>query len=205
MKRFGEFLKTTALGGLFVMLPVLLLYLLISEALDLVVALATPIADLFPKGTFDKINTPVLIGIILLVGASFIIGLIMRSRKGRGLGNWMERTVFERLPGYTALKHLTRGFQDLKEGGAFRPALLKASDGMKDVVYVIEDHEDGNMTVLVPQAPAAFSGFVRIVSRDRVEMMDANLGDVTRVLGYWGLGMRDLVGGGNRHSPPSRS
>ena len=50
MKNLLEFLKTTAMGGLFVLLPVLLLYLLLSEALDLIVALATPIADLFPGG-----------------------------------------------------------------------------------------------------------------------------------------------------------
>ena len=35
MKQLLEFLKATALGGMFVLLPVLLLYLLISEALDL--------------------------------------------------------------------------------------------------------------------------------------------------------------------------
>jgi len=54
MKGLIEFLKTTALGGLFVVLPVLLLYMLLGEMLGLVIGLATPIADLFPKGTFDK-------------------------------------------------------------------------------------------------------------------------------------------------------
>ena len=56
MKQLLEFLKTTVLGGLFVLLPLLLLYLLLSEALGLIVVLAKPIADLFPKGTFDKIK-----------------------------------------------------------------------------------------------------------------------------------------------------
>ena len=56
MKQLLEFLKTTALGGLFVLLPLLLLYLLLSEALGLIVVLAGPIADLFPKATFDDIK-----------------------------------------------------------------------------------------------------------------------------------------------------
>ena len=75
MKRLTEFLKTTALGGLFVLLPVLLLYLVLTEALEMVVALATPIADLFPKGTFDQVTSPVIIALILIVGVSFLIGL----------------------------------------------------------------------------------------------------------------------------------
>ena len=79
MGRLMDFLKTTALGGLFVLLPVLLLYLLVSEALDLIVALATPIADLFPKGTFDRINEPVILGLILILVVSFLIGLALRS------------------------------------------------------------------------------------------------------------------------------
>jgi len=47
MKRFTKFLKTTIMGGLFVLLPLLLLYLLLAEALPLVIVLATPIAVLF--------------------------------------------------------------------------------------------------------------------------------------------------------------
>ena len=70
MKQLLEFLKTTALGGLFVLLPVLLLYLLLAEALGLIVILAEPIADLFPKGTFDEIKHPEVVGLILIMGLS---------------------------------------------------------------------------------------------------------------------------------------
>jgi hypothetical protein len=59
------------MGGIFVLLPVLLLYLLLSEALDLIVALVSPIADLFPEGTFDKVEFPVMVGLILILAVSF--------------------------------------------------------------------------------------------------------------------------------------
>ena len=49
MKTTMEFLKTCFLGGLFVLLPLLLFYLLFSELMDIIVALATPIADLVPE------------------------------------------------------------------------------------------------------------------------------------------------------------
>lgn len=55
MKTLSEFIKTSILGGLFVLLPLVLFYLLLSELLQVVVALATPIADLFPKDTFDAV------------------------------------------------------------------------------------------------------------------------------------------------------
>ena len=83
MKTITGFLKTCLVGGLFVLLPLLLFYLLFSEVMGLVVALATPIADLFPKGTFDKLSNPVIVAILLLLGSSFLFGLALRSNKMR--------------------------------------------------------------------------------------------------------------------------
>lgn len=194
MKQIGEFLKTTALGGLFVVLPVLLLYLLLGEVLDLVIGLATPIADLFPKGTFDRLTAPFPIAVTLLAGVSFVIGLALRLEGGRRLGEWIEGKVLERLPMYSALKSLTKAFREAGEGAAFRPALLGSSEGVRELIYVVEDHGDGQLTVLVPWAPTAFSGFVKIVARDQVEMLDTNLGEASRVLNHWGVGVRDLLG-----------
>ena len=196
MKRFGEFLKTTLLGGLFVLLPVLLLYLLLAETLPLIIALATPIADLFPKGTFDRTSSPVLIALILLVGASFVIGLALRSAAGRRLGGWIEQNALGRLPAYGALKGLTKGFVGATEGEAFRPALLISADRERELAYVIEDHGDGQLTLLLPWSPTAFAGSVKIVNQDRIELLDTNLGEFTKVLSHWGVGVRDLLGKG---------
>ncbi len=193
MRQLIEFLKTTALGGLFVLLPVLLLYLLFAEALELVVGLATPIADLFPAGTFDQARFPVVIALILIVGASFLIGLALRSEAGRRLGGWLENATLCRLPGYNALKNLTRGFAGNRQEGAFRPALLISPGGERELAYLIEDHGDGQVTVLVPWSPTAFAGSLKIVDRGRVELLDVNLGDFTKVLSHWGVGVRDLL------------
>jgi uncharacterized membrane protein len=70
---------------------------------------------------------------------------------------------------------------------------LTSTEGWRDIAYVIEDHGDGHLTVLIPWAPTAFSGSVKVVKQDRVEMLDANLGDVSKVLSLWGVGTRDLL------------
>ena len=73
MKQLTEFFKTVILGGLFVLLPLLLLYLLLDEMLELVVALATPIADLFPADTFEELSAPVVVAVVLILLASFLL------------------------------------------------------------------------------------------------------------------------------------
>ena len=194
MKGIGAFLKTTALGGLFVILPLLLLYLLIDEALGLIIALATPIADMFPSGTFDNINYPVLWALLLIVILSCLIGLALRSGLGKRIGSWIETTLLARIPPYNVLKSLTRGFVEIKEGAAFRPAILTSPDGVRELVYAVEEHEGGYMTVLVPWSPTPFAGSVKIVSRENVELLDVKLMEFTEALSHWGVGVNTLLG-----------
>ena len=193
MKNLMEFIKTSLIGGLFVLLPLVLFYLLLAEMLDLVVVLATPIADLFPKGTFDEVELPVIIAVVLLLGASFLFGLTLRSATLRRFGLWIERAVLGRLPVYNAVKSLSRGIVGAKEDGVFRPAILDSPNGVREIVYLIEDHGNGQVTVLVPWAPASFAGSVKIIGSDRIEMLDATLDEASRALAHWGVGVRELL------------
>jgi hypothetical protein len=63
MKKFTAFTGLCALEGLLVLLPILLFILLLMEIVSLVVGLATPIADLFPAGTFDDPEHPVALAV----------------------------------------------------------------------------------------------------------------------------------------------
>lgn len=196
MGRITAFLKTTALGGLLILLPLVLFYLMFAELLELVVALATPIADLFPKHLMDGVHFPVLVALVLIFGISFLLGLVIRLEAGRNLGRWIERKTLQRLPLYNTLKSLTDSMLDMERSGSFRPALLRSPDGDREIAYLVEEHEEGLATVLLPWAPTPMAGSVKIVRRDRLEILDASFADVTRVLSNWGIGVREIVGNG---------
>ena len=83
------------------------------------------------------------------------------------------------------------GFAETGKENAYKAGVLTSSQGERELVYVIEDDGDVPVTVLLPWAPMAFSGPVKIVDRKRIETLDADLGDVSRVLSEWGLGARD--------------
>lgn len=205
MKRIGDFLKATILGGLFVLLPVVLVYLILSEVMQLAVALATPIADLFPAGTFDKVTSPTVVAVLLIVGVSFVFGLLMLAGPGRALGSWIERKVLLPVPGYRVIKSLTRSLGNVDEEESFRPALLRSDDGSREFIYVIEDHGDGRVTVMIPWTPTAMAGNLKIVDRSRIEPLNASLADVTRVLGHWGVGSRELLNSTQSIQPKQKS
>lgn len=82
MKKLLAFLKTTILGGIFVMLPIVLIFLAFVEAYDLVVLVSTSITDLLFPGYITKSWISILIALGLLILISFILGLVMKSDIG---------------------------------------------------------------------------------------------------------------------------
>lgn len=193
MRTIAEFFRTCLLGGLVVLLPLLLFYLLFSELMGIIVALATPIADLFPEDTFGKLSDPLIVAIFLLMGTSFIFGLALRSHRLARIGSLLEQTTLMRLPLYKAVKQLSKGLVGAESDKAFKSGLLEADDGTTELVYIIEEHSDGRLTILVPWAPAGFAGSVKVVSAGRVTRLSASVGDASRVIAHWGVGMSDIM------------
>jgi uncharacterized membrane protein len=193
MNKIIEFLKTTILGGLFVLLPIIILYLALGKVTGVLVALATPFADLFFPGRFDDTQFPVLVSIILLIGVSFVLGLFMLSELSLRFGNWIDRTILGKLAIYNAIKSLTKGFADSQAETSFKPALLKSADGIKEFVYIVEDHGDDNLTVMIPWTPTPFTGTIKIVPKDHVEPLDVKMGKLTEALSQWGIGAKDIL------------
>lgn len=187
-----RFITTTLLGGLFVVLPVVLLYLIALKALQLAVKLSTPIAAVVPV-SLGPVKSPLLIAVVLIVGASFLVGLAMYSAPARRFGRRVEMETLGRFPPYKFLKGLTGAMAGGSGGSGFRPALLDLPNGTKMFVLIIEEHGDHAATVFVPSAPTPTIGAVQIAERNRLQPLDAKGGDVLQMLSSWGIGSRSLL------------
>jgi len=193
MKNLLSFFKLTAQGGLLVLMPILLFVLLLMEIIELVVGLATPIAGLFPAGTFDDMQHPVALAVILLTGASLLIGIAMKSNTAKKFGSWVEKKTLAKLPLFRFVKSLVSGLIGAEKSASFKPALLDAGNHQREIIYVVEDLGNGEVIALFPRAPTGFVGPVKIVPSDRVAPLDASLGDVSLVLSHMGLGAGKLL------------
>ena len=194
MKPFVEFLKSSILGGLLVLLPLLLLWILIAKAFDIIVEMATPFGHLLPRSVLvEAPRLKELLAVVVLVSASFIFGMLLRASFFRNVMNLMENHTLGRFPVYAALKGLVSEAIQPESAGGFKPAMLLLAEGMQRPAYVIEDHGDGNLTVFLPSAPAAFSGMVHVVSRDRVVFLDIKLIELIQSIARYGVGLRDLL------------
>ncbi len=187
-----KFIKTTLLGGLFVLLPLMLLWIGLKEIGGLLVEMATPIADLFPKGVFDNLTAPGVVAIFLIVGTSFILGLAARLAWLNSVGRHIEHSVLNRVPMYRMLKVISGALIDT-DSGDVRPALISDDSGGGDPCYVIEKHKDGRATVLIPWSPASFAGSIKVVQHSDLEILSCSLDEFSRSLSQIGVGVEECL------------
>ena len=104
MKKALVFVAKAVLGGLLVIVPIYLAVLLLLKGMKSVVGLVRPFALLLP----DWFPAEKALSLLLVLMICFLIGVAVRTRAGRVVRERIERTFFERIPGYALFRSLTQ-------------------------------------------------------------------------------------------------
>ena len=188
-----KFIKSVIVNGLVILIPLVLVFLAIKEMLELMIAIAMPIANLFPAGTFDNVKETEIIAALLILGVALFFGILSKLKAGRTLGRWIEKRSLNMIPMYRMLKSLVGAFLNLESEKSFKPALIENDGGDVEPAYVIEDRGRPRVVVLVPWAPTAFAGSVKLFPREKVHLLDVTLDEFSLSLTHLGTGMSDLL------------
>ena len=161
MKYAREFIRSTVVGGLFIVVPVYLAVLLLLKGMKSVAGLVRPIAALVP----DWLPAEGLLSLVLVLALCFLVGVAVRTRSGRAVRERMEKVFFERLPGYALLRSLTQRLAGDGEEQTWQPALAEIEDALVPA-FIIEELDDGRFTIFVPSVPTPFAGAVYVLGRN---------------------------------------
>jgi uncharacterized membrane protein len=189
MKALAEFLKTTLIGGLLIVVPVYFTLLLLGKALKGVVALLAPIVALLPERVhhFGQI-----FAIVLVVLVCFILGLIARTGLGRRAIEAFERRVLERMPGFAMLRSVVRRVSGSSDDAQFQPVLVEIEEALTPA-FIVEELDDDRFVVLVPSVPTPAAGSLYILPRQRVHWVDVPVTEAIAVITRWGTGTSKLL------------
>jgi len=188
MRTIAEFMKTTLIGGIIIVLPVYIAVLLILKAVQGLLAAVKPITAAIPASVeFDEI-----LAILVLAVICFIAGLIVRTRAGLRAKNAIERRVLQRLPGYTLLRGLAGRVTGQADEPSFAPALAEIEEALVPAL-IVEKLEDGSYTVLVPSVPTPMAGAIYILPPERVHPVDVPFTVALKVFSKWGTGAGEFV------------
>ena len=187
-----QFIKSRILTGLYVLLPIMLLWIGLREVGGVLAAMAEPIADMFPSSYFDDLKWPGVIAALVITAASLVIGIIAMFSVFAALGHKIETNILYRVPMYKMLKIISSSLVQADKSDV-APALLKASDGGGDPCYVMEEHENGLATVLLPWSPASFAGSIKVVPKSQLEYLNCSIDEFSRSISLMGIGIAECV------------
>jgi uncharacterized membrane protein len=186
-----QFAKTSVIGGFFVVLPIALALLVLQYALDGVADLIEPLLAGIPIDQVGGVGIDILSAALLILLLCFTAGVAVRTRLGQAGNTWLERSVLNRIPGFTLLKNLTSRFSPHEGSGL---ALARIHPGEARVIaFVAEEVDEERVAIFVPVAPTPTMGAIYIVGRDDLEPLEAGTSAAVNCLMQWGIGARELL------------
>jgi len=188
MKKAAQFAVNTLVSGLLVIIPIYLAVLLLLKAMQSVAGLARPFAMLLPAW----LPAEHVLSLLLVLIVCFLVGAAVRTPTGHAIRERIEKSFFDRMPGYSLIRSLTQRLAGQEEANVWKPALAEIEEALVPA-FIIEELEDGRFTVFVPSVPTPFAGAVYILTPERVHPLDVPFTQALKPISRWGSGSKELV------------
>lgn len=171
MKKVISFIKTTIIGGLFFMIPIVLLIYLIVEVLIIFRKIVAPISDKISISFLGLEMTSRIIALIVLIVLCFIAGLLAKTKRVYQLKEWVEDNILSNIPGYTLLKGMSETAAGI-DSNNLKEVVLVDIEEVWQIGFLMERIDEDLNAVFIPGAPNPMAGDVVIVKWDRLKKLD---------------------------------
>lgn len=202
MKLFGQFLRSTLIGGLLVLFPLFGCVYFIVLIGRLLTSTIRPFLSFVPDNSFISLPFTDILSVLILVLFCFLIGVFVKTSPGKALTSRLSRAM-DKIPLYRMLRRISEILFD-QEDPRGTPVLVEV-DNSKQIGFMIEQNGSDDLTVYLPSAPSPLSGSIKIVKANRVEKLNVHAGDVARVIGAFGAGTEALLTDLRSRQKPSGS
>ncbi|MCH2203627.1 MAG: DUF502 domain-containing protein [Fuerstiella sp.] len=194
-KRFINFLKTTAIGGLLFLLPLVVLGALVGQIAPIVVSVASGLNQYIPVKTPTGIAVLIGLFIAIILLLCFAAGVLAHWSFGKRISTAFEKKLSLFFPRYSILKDQ---MADTIGGDETRPQMepvVVVFEECQRVAFETErDEKQGLATIYLPGSPDPWSGKVVILELDRVSRLDADFGQAAATCEQVGRGAIAMVG-----------
>jgi uncharacterized membrane protein len=201
MSKILGFLKTTAIGGLLALLPLIIIGALVGKAAPIVISVRDVLKGIFqwetPAGA--ALLLLLAVGIILLL--CFAAGLLARRSFGKWMTKHFEKTLMLLFPRYLVIKNQMADTIGGDENQPRMKPVLVRFDDSSQIGFEMERTSEGQVTVYLPGSPDPWAGSVVFFNADQVEALDVEFGKAVATFEKLGRDSSTLLKG--KESGPS--
>ena len=186
-----NFLKTTLIGGLLFLVPLVVVGVVIGKAVGIMLVIAEPMAAFLPVESAAGVALANLIALACVVLLCFLAGLVGRTALAKAFADKAESTILQKIPGYTFFKGMTSMLSP--DENADLKAVLVSLEKAERLGLEVERVGADRVAVYFPGSPNAWSGIVQIVSTDQVKPIDIPMMSVIEHAEQLGRGANKIL------------
>lgn len=192
MKRIVEFLKTTIVGGVFVVLPLVLLALAVDLAIEGLLEALPEVTD----SVAQKFGIPPkLYAAMLVLLSCFLVGVLVQTRVGGRVFDGVDGALARRVPGYNAARRFTHQLRNTRNESLFPVVNVLANVAEAERIgFITSTHEDGKVTVFLPGAPNPTTGMVCRIPGEYVSENEMTMPEALEYLLNCGADTKNILG-----------
>lgn len=191
-----KFLRTTAIGGLLFLLPLVVIGALVGQIVPIVMAIAESLGGVLPVflKTASGLALLVVLSIAILLMLCFVAGLLARRSFVSSLSRAFEKKLVLFFPRYAILKdQMADSIGGDENQPRMKPVLVRFDEAMRIAFETERDEASKLSVVYLPGSPDPWSGKVVIVDIDRVQSLDTEFGIAAATCEQLGRGSMKLI------------
>jgi uncharacterized membrane protein len=194
VKRARRFFKTTILGGVVVILPVVLTILFLKWLFNFVIGFIRPFTALIVEGYRVQQLMAYLLVITIILLLCFTLGLLVKTRLGNYIYGLVERRILRIAPGYSLFRETIKQFLGQSKRPFSRVALVQIFENSAlATAFITDEHENGRYTVFVPSGLNPTSGMIYHLKAQYVHIIDVSVEETMRSIIGCGAGSKQLL------------
>ena len=192
MKTLASLVKTTAVGGLVFLLPLVFLVAIVGKAFSIIKTASMPVANLISAEKFAGYAVADLLALTVLLVVTVLAGMLARSPVFDSFYKKIDTIILQVFPGYSWIKGMTGSLSDSEAEQTLKSVAVIQDDTVM-IGYEVERLTDGWVAVYLPGAPDTRSGSVAFFTDDRVVPLDTDFAGIAGCLKTLGRGSSQII------------
>ncbi|RZJ56249.1 MAG: DUF502 domain-containing protein [Flavobacterium sp.] len=192
MKSIFKIIKTTFLGGILFLAPLVVLLIILEKGYGIIQKVTLPLVNNLPRLHVLGIALQELVGIILIILICFIAGFVARTPAAKKLILRIENGILSFVPGYSFMKNMNESIMGIESNKDLKVILVPTDAGLQ-FAFLIEEINENNFAVFIPDAPNPWSGSVVFVEKKDITEIGITQKQALACIRKLGYGSKELL------------
>ncbi|WP_433834860.1 DUF502 domain-containing protein [Flavobacterium anhuiense] len=192
MNSILKIIKATFLGGILFLAPLILLVVLFEKGYHIVQKITVPIVNSLPRVKVMGFALQEVIGVVIIIMVCFVAGLLAKTVYAKKLVQKIEDNILSLVPGYVFIKNMQESIMGFESKEDLKVIMVPTDAGWQ-FAFLIEQINDNEFTVFIPDAPNPWSGSVVFVEKKDIREIEITQKQALACIRKLGYGSKELL------------